>query len=541
MAGASVAIGLVLVAATLSCSGREAPSSEPIDEVTAERATPPDPAAAAARPAPPPSLWSRRVERTLRVATAAELAAADLSSTRTLDVAFSADDQIGVPQQGTTEQRCAQLELAPVMVRAPVLEHLRVSGCQAAIGTSLARFARRLETLELADIALDRAVIDQLSRLSRLQTLILSRVTATEASLAPLHRLQPRALELRMLARDSAVGDLVGFWPRSLRKITLEGEWAGHNTMLRVADAKALRELRLINTRVGNYSLNQIKPLEHLRVVDWAGSTFNDNSPLYFRDLPIERFRCACPRLGDGGMRSLRHSKGLRVLELPESRITGGSLVHLAGLTQLEELTVLGRDIGEQGHQALAKLPSLRRLALGNVEVETSEMVALGELTKLRELSLNHANLNDDVGAALAKLVHLERLDLSETAVSDAVLPAIGQMHDLRKLQLHHTRVTNRGLQHLAALDQLRILELDHTDVVDDGVAHLAGLEELRELRLDATLVTDRAIDTILHLRHLERLNLANTVISHQGAARLAVLPHLRAVNLANTRATTSE
>jgi hypothetical protein len=526
------------VLALAACSADEPPADN------AEVGAPPG-AVPVAAPVPDvePTSPAKVAPRELVVGRVAELGVhTDLSQLVVLDLALSVEDaaergDLPPPSAAGQAERCAGLDLVALAGRAPRLETLRIAGCPQAVHAGLAAFAPTLRELELVDLVLDGVTVGRITQLGRLEALTLTRVHPGPEPPAGLGAsVKLRSLTLRDLAPDSPVGDLLGDFP-TLERARLEGAWAGHRAMLSLAKARRLVHLELVDTSVGNFALNQLKPLHELRSVDWTGSTFNDMSPLYLRELPITSFRCACARLGDVGLRHLRYLEQLQVLDLPRSEVSGAGLSALAELANLEEIRLLHRDVEGGGLAALATLPALRRLTLGKAELSDPRAEHLGELTRLEELTFTFSNFDDRGAAQLEGLRGLRRLDLGDTAISDLGLRHLVGLHALVSLKLHHTRVTNRGLAHLAGLRALEVLELDHTDVVDEGVAHLAGLSGLRELRLDHTLITDRALASIVGLPRLERLNLAGTVITREGARLLEGHPTLSVVDLSDTRA----
>jgi hypothetical protein len=469
----------------------------------------------------------------------------DLSAVKELDLALSVADSHERPGQGDTapktEDACSGLDLEAIARRAPRLRKLRLSGCQAAVHAGLASFAATLEDLELVDLTLDGMTVARISQLSRLRALSFTRVRPGVDSFAPMTRaLSLTHLTLRELERDSELGDMLGDL-RSLSHVVLEGEWAGHRAMTSLAKAKRLESLTLIETSIGNFSLNQIRGLDRLHTVDWTGTMFNDNSPLHLRELPIERFRCACPRFGDGGLRHLKYLEQLTVLDLPQSQISSGGLIHLEKVPELREVEIGYREMSDESFAGLATLSKLERLTLQGCTLTDPEAQHLGELVHLRHLELGLKSFDDQAAPQLASLVELRYLDLGHTRISDDGLAALAPLTELQELKLHHTQITNRGLVHVSKLSRLRTLELDHTDLVDAGVVHLASLEGLEDLRLDSTLVTDGAIDHLMGMEKLQRLNLAHTVVTDRGAAKLRSLPSLRVVNLEDTRVSGKE
>lgn len=501
---------------------------------TEPSATPPPVVASTSVAVPLPRTVSDDPTRVV-VHHADQLEQVDLAKVRFLDLAMSPADQVGFLDEIDPATTCTRLDLVKLATKTPELRRLRISGCQGAVHAGLGSFGDRLSSLELADLVLDGVTVGNLVGLTGLHTLALTRVDAGPDPLLPLRAVPLRHLVLRDLQTDSDVALMLDLWPRTLTQVELAGEWAGHKAMITLAKAAALQILELRDTRVGNFSLNQIKLLPQLRDVTFEGSTFNDSSPLYFRDLPVERFSCTCRKLGDLGLRSLRHTKTIRRLELRETAVTGPGLAVLGELARLESLVLLDRDLGAEGLEHLVALSKLELLELSGPLADPS-MKGLGGLVGLRTLRLSHPQIDDRIAPELAKLTRLQWLDLGGTELTDEGLVGLAGLVELKTLHLHHTRITNRGLAHLAKLTALEELTLHSTDLVDEGVTHLVGLQNLHTLRLDRTLVTDAAIDTLVQLRGLRRLNLAYTVVTSAGIDRLRELPELEVLELEGIR-----
>jgi len=463
------------------------------------------------------------------------MSALELDEAEELDLAFSAADRVGFIHDESPSDPCVGLDLRRLASVAQRVRSLRVSGCQVAVEVGLDAFGEQLDALHLADLVLDDGLVKAIAALPHVRMLTLTRMTATEASLRPLSHLPIEALALNELQLDSAIGQLLDAWPRSLTRVSLSGNWAGYKTMQVLAKASALQSLALVDTRAGNFSLSQLKGLHELREVDLVGSLYTDLTPVYFRELPIQRFRCDCPGLGDGGLRAMRSLVGLRVLELPQSRTTSPGLVSLERLRDLETFVAEGLDPSGPGLVSLAKIGALRRVELSG-RLDDPKLTNLERLTQLRHLRLHYDNLDDRAMPQLKALTNLETLDLGHTRVSDDGLVALASISRLRALKLHHTRITHHGLAHIAHLRDLEELELDNTDLVDGGVAYLRELHALRVLRLDNTLITDAALPHLMDLHHLEELNLANTVVSEAGVAALHTMPALEVLGLRGTR-----
>jgi serine/threonine protein kinase/Leucine-rich repeat (LRR) protein len=168
-------------------------------------------------------------------------------------------------------------------------------------------------------------------------------------------------------------------------------------------------------------NLNFAKPLQNLRELTLSGTKVADLQPLI----------------------------GLKLRKLVLDRTPVTVLSPIAGLTQLEDLSLGGTKIAQTALQALGSLPNLRRLDLAKTGIDGRGVGYLAKLAKLTELSLADTKVNDPAAAEVGALTKLERLSLAGCRFSDA------------------------GLKHLAGLRNLAQLDLARTQVTADGVAAL--------------------------------------------------------------------
>jgi len=115
----------------------------------------------------------------------------------------------------------------------------------------------------------------------------------------------------------------------------------------------------------------------------------------------------------------------LRYLDLSQNRaVTDAGLVHLAGLTGLEELVLKATHITDIGLAHLRGLTALRKLDLSFTEVSDAGIVHLAGLTHLRELGLACYLVTDDrlpyLLPHLQRLTSLEQLLLHPDTTSEA-------------------------------------------------------------------------------------------------------------------------
>jgi len=193
--------------------------------------------------------------------------------------------------------------------------------------------------------------------------------------------------------------------------------------------------------------------------------------------------------------------------------VKDAGLAHLAGLTNLTELSLGFTGVKDAGLAHLAGLTNLTELNLRNCKGVTDAGLAhLAGLTNLAYLGLNGTGVTDAGLVHLAGLTNLTGLGLTECAgVTSAGLAHLAGLTNLTVLGLSSCKgVTSAGLAHLAGLTNLTKLHLDFTGVTDAGFAHLAKLTNLQTLGLDCTSVTDAGVAA------LEK-ELPGCYISHQG------------------------
>ena len=103
-------------------------------------------------------------------------------------------------------------------------------------------------------------------------------------------------------------------------------------------------------------------------------------------------------------------------------------------------------------------------------------LVHLKGLSKLEELGLWNTKVTDAALVHLKGLTKLQRLDLNDTKISDAGLVHLKGLIKLQKLGLASTKISDAGLVHLKGLTKLQKLSLASTKISDAGLVYLKGL-----------------------------------------------------------------
>ncbi len=244
---------------------------------------------------------------------------------------------------------------------------------------------------------------------------------------------------------------------------------------------------------------------------------------------------------GDGlaALAGLKHLHNLTLpSRSPDNPLDGSGLVHLKGLTQLEELQLNYTGVKAEQLAPLASLTALKRLGLAGNNLTGNGLDWLKALTKLTFLDLEGQPFTDAGVAHLKGLPSLQELQLNNTAVTGATFDALQTSTDLQTLMLGGSPVTDAGLKKLAGLTKLKALYLTGTKVTDAGLGALKGMTGLEELDLAQTEVTGTGFAELGKLTALNTLRLSDSKFGDAGLPHLGKLTGLTELELEQTPVT---
>ena len=162
---------------------------------------------------------------------------------------------------------------------------------------------------------------------------------------------------------------------------------------------------------------------------------------------------------------------------------------HIGNFKDLQAMDVFIVTAPETLLKQLSGFPKLKKLGLSDATITDKKLLHLADLTQLEELRLDlqGTKITDAGAAQLAKLKHLKWLCLKDTAITDAGIEHIRNLTELEWLSLRNTKITDNGLNHLARLTKLKSIYLPQTDITDKGLGKLAVLKNLKRIRLQQT------------------------------------------------------
>lgn len=181
---------------------------------------------------------------------------------------------------------------------------------------------------------------------------------------------------------------------------------------------------------------------------------------------------CASDTLSGEWLKHLRGCKDLRLVRLALPRITDAQLSHLATMTSVERVYLLGaHKITDKGLASLRNLPNLKVLCITRSQVQGNGLRDFKSATSLQKLWLSGSSVNDEGCRYIAQMTNLRSIDLSRTCISDAGIRILTPLRNLQSISLCGTPITDEALHLLGEFRELRRLNVMFSNVTPQGVA----------------------------------------------------------------------
>ena len=222
---------------------------------------------------------------------------------------------------------------------------------------------------------------------------------------------------------------------------------------------------------------------------------------------------------------------------------TDDDLNVIGGLTGLEILMIDGRQVTDAGLARLAGLTRLQTLHLADCTIST--LAPFAGMANLESLGFERPGTMTPTGtgratvstiAPLLNLKKLQSINLGPNAVDDAGLAGIESMTSLIGLDAHD-RVSDEGLERIAALPKLTSLTLRGPSVTPDRLATVARMPLLSGLALTDTPIRDLAPLAPMTGR-LRDLSVYTSPLTDDSLKPLANAARLRSMVLTGTEVT---
>jgi internalin A len=187
--------------------------------------------------------------------------------------------------------------------------------------------------------------------------------------------------------------------------------------------------------------------------------------------------------LKDSVLKEWAALKNLRSLKLHGPNITDEGLKSIAELSELTDLLVwFPQKTTPDGWKPLGRLTKLRSLSLagGNVpkpeggNVTDAVIAHLAPLTELEQLELVGTGVTDAALATVGKFAKLTVLRIESSAtVTDAGLKSLTKLKGLTSLKLNYASVSDESLKVLTGFPKLTVLDVGGTKITREGAQTL--------------------------------------------------------------------
>jgi hypothetical protein len=392
------------------------------------------------------------------------------------------------------------------------------------------------------------AAIGQFDGTPRVERLIAGGPTLADVSpvakLLNLRRLEISGPKLTTQGFDR-LGELT-----ELRTLRVRSQHLDGPSLAPIWSLTQLENLFIEGGAIADADLEPVARLTHLHSLLVVGPKVTKNAYKYLAGLPELKELNIPGRDTDASLAYLARLRGVTRYDIIGPDVTDAGLAHLRAMTWLRELNLDGTPkIGPEGMRAVADMPGLTRLTL-----QTGSSFTSDDRTGIKFTT----NWLPPAGAldGLAGAKSLKRLDLWNA--TDAHLAPVPRVRSLEELHLRWTTLhgdpqlkwlataglTDAGLAHLAGATQLRAFTANQCRVSDAGLANLSKLQQLAELELSAPhtpggpRLTDAGIEALARHRSLRRLGVAGSAVTERGLAKLAALPNLKYLDLSRTAIT---
>ncbi|XLU22374.1 hypothetical protein S245_058440 [Arachis hypogaea] len=206
-------------------------------------------------------------------------------------------------------------------------------------------------------------------------------------------------------------------------------------------------------------------------------------------------------------------SSSLLILSLDETRLHGKFPTRILGLTNLEELSLIGNEelkgelpksnwstplrildlswtpFSEEIPDSISHLKSLNQLRLESCQFDGLVPLSLWNLTQLTELGLAENTLHGEIPSLLSNLKHLTVLDLSANNFNGHIPDVFHNLTKLESLSLDSNSLGGQLPPSLFRLSQLYGLQLSYNSLEGPIPSKDTKLSKIKSLFLDNNLL----------------------------------------------------
>lgn len=205
-------------------------------------------------------------------------------------------------------------------------------------------------------------------------------------------------------------------------------------------------------------------------------------------------------------------------------------------LGHVTELNLHGNRISHVDSTVFSKLMRLKKLDLGDNEIENIEDFSFKQLSELKYLNMQSNNINSVNMQMFVGLSELERLDLRTNEIENLGFLPFMELSELKYLDLSENMIQELDKFHFMSTGELMVLSLRHNEIVKIGEETFGFLKSLQILDLSANQLTEIDENTFNGLFNLKLLNLNGNMIDSIRGKPFRQMRHLTELNLAGNQ-----
>jgi Leucine-rich repeat (LRR) protein len=154
--------------------------------------------------------------------------------------------------------------------------------------------------------------------------------------------------------------------------------------------------------------------------------------------------------------------------------ITDANMVHVGRLKKLEQLRV-HRMTGDAGFAHFAGLTNMKILNMPNCRITNAGMAHLKGMTKLENVILSATNVSDAGVLYLKDKPELKLINLTRTKITDAGMEHLKDLTALQKLFISYTNITDASIPIIKGFTNLNTLYMQGAHISNEGVQEITG------------------------------------------------------------------
>jgi tRNA A-37 threonylcarbamoyl transferase component Bud32/Leucine-rich repeat (LRR) protein len=330
---------------------------------------------------------------------------------------------------------------------------------------------QELQTLNLSGTKVTPAGLKHLAGLKKLQRLGIANDHVTDEALEVLHQ----SRQIHILQLPTGVGNSQPLSDDAITDILIDssrGYRITNKGLQYLAGLKSLKKLYLSDLPITDEGLQHLAGLSSLQELNLRKLQITGAGLKHLGGLQnLQTLHLTGMKLTPAGLKHLAGLKKLQGLGIDPDQVTDEVLEVLHQSRQIHILNLSfdgnsqpvryqsddaiasivldgsrGYRITNKGLKYLAGLKNLQRLSVADLPITDDGLKHLAGLTNLRELGLRHLQVTDDGLKHLVGLTDLEQLYLAYLPITNAGLMHLPRSKKLQRIGLARTRVTPEGV-----------------------------------------------------------------------------------------------